>query len=267
MLRTVRIYYKLQKANFYSRMEYKANFIFGFDATVFISVINVFGLWVILNRFRHLKGWNFWEVGFIYALWRLSRAVFQVFAGGAYGIDEIINKGELDRLLLRPAGTLTQILGSWLNVGYFGHLFGGVIVLGFIAAHLEIDWLAGKALLLPLAVISGAVIETNLIILFMIPAFWLQKSLALTGTMSEMGRQFMQYPLDIYNPLIQFLFTFIFPYGFMSYYPSHFFFGTSSQIIFGEWLAFISPLVALVLSVLVYFLWNFSIGFYRSSGT
>jgi len=74
--------------------------------------------------------------------------------------------------------------------------------------------------------------------------------------------EFARYPLTIYHPIIQFLLTWIIPFGFASYYPASYLLGRDVGL-----LAWIGPLVAVILLFISYRVWLFGLRHYTSTGT
>jgi ABC-2 type transport system permease protein len=74
---------------------------------------------------------------------------------------------------------------------------------------------------------------------------------------------FGRYPLDIYNPLIRFLLSWIIPFGFAAFYPSAKLLGHTEYD--GVFLAL--PVVASVSVILAILLWNRGVRNYSSTGS
>jgi hypothetical protein len=74
-----------------------------------------------------------------------------------------------------------------------------------------------------------------------------------------------RYPLHIYGRTLLSVFTFLFPFGFMAYYPVHHFFGLSPTN-FPAFFVYLSPLVALVMLAVAYGFWSLGLKHYQSTG-
>jgi ABC-2 type transport system permease protein len=74
--------------------------------------------------------------------------------------------------------------------------------------------------------------------------------------------KFIDYPLDIYNPIIVFILTFIIPLGFINYYPAQLFLGKGLVLA-----AYLAPLVGIIMFIVSYSLWKYGIKNYTSTGS
>ena len=71
----------------------------------------------------------------------------------------------------------------------------------------------------------------------------------------------VEYPIDIYNKFIKILITFIFPFAFVSYYPTLSYLEGNHTSLF-----FIVPIIALIIWIIAIKSWNWALKKYRSTG-
>jgi ABC-2 type transport system permease protein len=74
---------------------------------------------------------------------------------------------------------------------------------------------------------------------------------------------FGRYPLTIYNTFIQFLLSWIIPFGFASFYPTTHFLGRSAFAAYFH----LVPVVAAAFALLAIMVWNRGVANYSSTGT
>jgi ABC-2 type transport system permease protein len=127
-------------------------------------------------------------------------------------------------------------------------------VLGIFSSLFNIAYLV-------VAIASGAVIFFALNLITCASAFWIIDSIPVSGAVFE-NYLFAQYPLSIYPRAIEFMLTWIIPYGFASYYPASFLLGRDVGP-----LVWISPLIAVGLLVLGYRCWLVGLGRYEGTGS
>jgi ABC-2 type transport system permease protein len=111
--------------------------------------------------------------------------------------------------------------------------------------------------------VFGAVLTIlSINILFSTATFWVVRSRMLSEILWPLMK-FIDYPLDIYNPIIVFILTFIIPLGFINYYPAQLFLGK------GVWMfaAYLTPLVGVTMFIISYSLWKYGIKNYTSTGS
>ena len=73
-------------------------------------------------------------------------------------------------------------------------------------------------------------------------------------------------PISIFHKAIQFLMTFIVPFAFVNYFPAQFLLRKDDMANYPAVFMYITPLVGLVMYLLVYVFWRYSIKYYKSSG-
>jgi len=76
-------------------------------------------------------------------------------------------------------------------------------------------------------------------------------------------RDYARYPTTIFSTIFKFIFTFLIPIGFLSFYPTLFFLRPASNAI----MAFLSPLVGIVLFYFAYKVWMFGAKKYSGTGS
>jgi ABC-2 type transport system permease protein len=241
--------------------EYRMGFLFSMAALLFEHVASLTTIWIILRQVPALNGWRFREVLLIYGLAIFSQAGAQMFTEQIWIVGIYIRDGAFDRLLVRPINPLFNLLANGFDLaGLCNFLVGGALIL-ITGQTLGIFSVPFNLVYLGVSLISGAVIFFALNLITASSAFWIIDSIPVTGAVFE-NHLFAQYPLSIYPRLIQFLLTWIIPYGFVSFYPASFLLGHAMGPI-----VFAGPLVAGVLLVIGYRLWLVGLGRYEGTGS
>ena len=75
------------------------------------------------------------------------------------------------------------------------------------------------------------------------------------------------YPIEIFGRAFRVIVTGLLPVAFLNYYPALFLLGKLDHTAAGWWLAYMSPLVALVLLGIVARVWRLALIQYTSSGS
>jgi ABC-2 type transport system permease protein len=242
-------------------MEYRVSFLIGLASVGLVQGASVATIWVLMRQVPSLNGWSLPQVLLIYGLIIFSRSCSQMFTESIWVVGYMIQQGEFDRYLVRPIDPLFHVLAgsfSWEGLGNF--LLGGALLLtaggslGIFASAFNIAYLV-------VAVASGAVIFFALNLITSTTAFWIINSVPVAAAVFE-NYLFAHYPLSIYPRAIQFLLTWVVPYGFASFYPASFLLGRDIGA-----LAWISPLIAALLLVVGYRFWLVGLGRYESPGT
>lgn len=246
---------------FKGRLEYRASFIIAVVAAFFQQAASLLTIWVVLGQIPSLAGWTLPDIGLLYGLMLLSRSLNQLFADSPWGLGGFVRSGGFDRFLVRPINPLFHLLADYLNMDGIGTFLVGLVLVVGAGGQLGVFHSLFNIAYAVVAVLSGAVIFTALIIISAVAAFWITDSLAVTELVFG-NHRFAYFPLTIYPRGFIFALTWIVPYGFASYYPASYLLGRDVGV-----LAWLGPIIALVLGVISYRVWLFGLDHYSSTGS
>jgi ABC-2 type transport system permease protein len=136
----------------------------------------------------------------------------------------------------------------------------GVIV--YTYGRLGLDYGPGDWFILAFAALCGLLIYFSVFLLLTCVSFWVEDRVGIIPPVYNM-LAFGRYPLSIYSPAVQFLLSWIVPFGFATFYPSAKLLGHVEYDAY--FLAL--PLVALAFLVMSILLWNRGVRNYSSTGS
>ncbi len=253
-------YFLLQR--FKILMEYRVNFLIGASSTIFLQASSLLTIWVVMSRIPSLNGWNFNEVLLIYGLVTLAKSINHMFADNLWTLGrQYIRSGGFDRFLVRPIDPLFHLLADRFCHDGIGNFLVGLALVAKASSALGIPWTLGNLFYLFVVVISGGCIFIALNLLTGVSAFWIMDAVPVIRVIFD-NHLFAQYPLTIYPKAINILLTWIIPYGFCSFYPASYLLGHPIG-----YLAWLSPLVAVILLFIGYRFWLFGLAHYTSTGS
>jgi ABC-2 type transport system permease protein len=99
----------------------------------------------------------------------------------------------------------------------FGDLIAGLLLLSYASNALSIVWPIQNIILITLTILGGVLIIFSVEIILSTITFWVIRSRMLSEILWPLTR-FIEFPLEIYNPFIIFILTFVLPFGFINYY-------------------------------------------------
>lgn len=108
--RTLYLYWRLLSQQIKAILEYQADFFILVFAAILTQLLGIVFLKVIYMQIPDINGWLFWEVAFMYAMIYLTEGIGSLFFEGTWRIGNLINRGELDVILLRPVSPILQVL-------------------------------------------------------------------------------------------------------------------------------------------------------------
>lgn len=259
----VTIYVKLQLLHLRTHLEYGADFLIGIAGVALTHGAGFVFVWTVFQQVPHVAGWTFWEIAFLYALSILPRGLVELLCDGQWNLRKLVNRGEFDRLLVRPISPALQLVTQFSSIHGFGSvLLGGYILLRALGV-LNLAWGVGHNALL-LATVAGAVVligainfASNCI------AFWDPAANSAFPFLIANSLEFVKFPLSLYGWLVQILITWVLPFAFISYYPGLVLLGKSGA---SPWLGYLAPLAGPVMALLTSRIWGWGIQRYQGVG-
>ncbi|MDR1463794.1 MAG: ABC-2 family transporter protein [Oscillospiraceae bacterium] len=257
------IYFKYLRMVIRSFMQYRLSFWLNLLGQFFVTFFAFAGMALLFRRFGSIGGWSFGEAALCFAVVGTSFALTECFARGFDIFQRQIKSGDFDRLLLRPRGTVLQVMGSNFELTRAGRLAQSLVVLGLAVSWVDVTWTAAKILTLVLMILSGVAVFTGVFILGAVVCFWTVEGLEFINIFTDGGREIAAYPLTIYPKWIMRFFTFLLPFGCFNYLPLLYLTGRAAA---HPTLYMLTPLLGFVYLLPCLLLWRFGVRHYISTG-
>lgn len=245
------------------RLAYKADFFIAFFSSMAATVIGFGFVLVLFTKIPQLQGWSFYEILFLYAFSLIPLGFFNVVSWNLYEFGDLyIIQGRFDRILLRPINTLFQVLFEKFRIESLQEVATGVFILVICVRHLHAAWTWADYLWFFPMVLCGALIYLAVFLSLTAVSFWFEDRVGIVPPVFNM-LTFGRYPLTIYNVFIQFMLSWIIPFGFASFYPTTHFLRRADF----AWYFYLVPVVAAAFSTLAVAVWNRGVRNYSSTGS
>ncbi|MFJ4922150.1 ABC transporter permease [Streptomyces sp. NPDC088725] len=250
-----------------STMTYRASFLMtavgNFMATAFDFV-------AILLMFAHvdsLGGYALPEIAFLYGTAGTAFGLADLTVGSMGRLGSRVRDGTLDALLLRPAPVLAQVAGDRFALRRLGRITQGLLVLSYGLVSVDIDWTVVRVLMVPMMVISGAVIFAAVFVAGGAFQFWAQDASEVQNSFTFGGVTLLQYPPSIFAEDLVRGVTFVVPLAFVNWLPALYVLGRESPLGLPDWVAFLPPVVGVACCALAGWAWRLALRAYRSTGS
>lgn len=251
-----------------AQLQYKINLLLEIIAYLSITALEFTAIILFFQAFPSLLGWKIGEVALLAGVINLSFGLAELCGGGIDNFSELIRRGEFDRVLLRPANVFMQVISNEFMLRRFGRMTQGVLIFFFGLAILpDLHWTLAKALALLIGIGSTALIFISIMMLGATMCFWTIQTTELTNILTDGGREMLNYPITIYQDIMQRIFLFIIPIAFGSFLPICYLLGRSLPFDLPLVLIWCSPLVALAFAAIARFVWGFGVRHYQSTGS
>lgn len=232
--------------------------IMGYFADILMIVI-------LLSKIGEFSGWKTSNITFMYGFNTLAYTLTAtIFAFCANFSNEIVY-GNYDNALVLPMNTIKYYILNGINLTYLSRVILCIIIIILSLFYSGVSISFGMIIYIILSLLGAVLIQSAFFISFAIPNFFFVKSNNFRSI--YMGiRFFCNYPLSIYPIGIQFFLTYIFPLGFISYYPAlHIFQKAHPQT---HWITeYLTLPIGIFLFLLSIILWELSSKHYQSSGS
>jgi len=261
------IYPKLIGARLRSQMSYRASFALDLVTQVLAQWTELVVILVLFSQINALGGFTKSEVLLMYAFAGVAFGVADLFAGQLDNLPTYIRTGSFDVLLMRPLGTLPQIMVSDIRLRRIGRILGGFAVMGYALTHVDVDWTPAKVALTIATPVAGAVIFSSVWVVGCSICFWIVEGRELSNSITYGSNTFTSYPINVYSGPLRWLMAFVVPGAFVAYYPSLALLGKVDPLGLPGWVSWTSPLVAALAATAAGLIWRFAVRHYRGTGS
>jgi len=260
-------YVQYWRVNLLTMIEYRANFFMWFGFTIIYHATAVGALWVTLQQFPSMNGWDFRQMAFLYGLWMMGHAFHNTFFVTVGEVPNMIREGRFDRFLIRPLDPLFQAMTVpqqiWPDELILALLFFSVAT-HFVGVRVDAGFLA----YVPLVVVGGALIDFGIQLAIATAAFWVIRIDTLRWVVMSLEQDFTRYPISIYTRGVRFILAFVLPFAFMNYFPATFLLHKQDGALsLSPEIGPLTPVIGVAWFALSYAFWRAGINHYQGTGS
>lgn len=259
-----RLYWRMVGLSIRGQLQYRASFVMFTIGDAMKGFIEYLGIWAFFGRFGTLGEWTLAEAGVFFGMVSIAFAITELLMRALLVFSGHVRNGDFDRLLVRPRGTLLQLMGTECQLIRIGRLLQGVAVLAVSLGLLQVTWGWDRWLLLLLSIASGAFLFAGIIVLQATSCFWTIESLEAWNALTYGGVSTLQYPLSIYPRFLRYLFTYVVPLAALSYWPCAYLLDRGYA---SPWLSWLSPAIGVLFFAVSTCVWRYGERHYRSTGS
>ena len=266
-MNTLRLYARSMAILIKSQLQYPLSFLMQTLAQLVMEGGEMLAVILIIDRFDRMNQWGPGDLYFFFGLMSVSFYLTEIFGRGVTGnFPYMVRTGQLDTVLLRPRGVLTQVLCSAADPRRIACIAVGTVSLIIGSRMAPIAWTPAKALLLAESIFFSFWLLLGLFMVEAILCIHSVKSVELANTLTYGGRSACAYPSDISPRPLRMLFTVIAPFALVMHVPASAILG---KPLFGwpMWAAFVTPLAGPAVFGVMYLLFRKAMRFYRSTGS
>ena len=265
--RGMRIYWHLAVARTRSDFQYPTSATLLTVLSVVLTGTDLAVLALILRAVPTLGGFDLRSAAFIYAL---SLCGFQLCNGTFGTLDYLgirIKEGSFDQLLVRPVGTVLQVMAEQFSLRGLGRMLYGVVVLVVAANVAPIGWTPASIAYLVVVVAAGAITFSGVFIATAALSFWLVDAREVANSVTYGGGYVSEYPASVYEGWFKGLFFYVLPYAFVAWVPAIHLLHRPDPLGFPAWFRLLPVPVAIATFAGGALAWRAGLRHHTSTGT
>lgn len=266
MAEALALYGRLVGAHVRSQLQYRLSFALDIVGMFAISFLDFIVVLILFSNVPRLGAFSVHEVALLYGVSGLAFAFADIVVGHLDEFNERIRTGTFDLFLIRPRGTLFQVIASDFHLRRVGKAAQALIVLVYALVSVDVSWTVGRAAMVPLMVVCGTVIFVSVWLFMICIVFWAVEGREAANAFTYGGHFLTQYPIDIYAAWLRRLLAYLIPMGFVAYFPALYVLDKPDPLGLPSFLQFSSPVAALVAALAAAAMWRFAVRHYRSAG-
>jgi len=248
--------------NVRSAMQYKASLLLTMMGQFLVSFSTFLGIHFMFQRFHSVKGYNYEEVLVCFAIVLLQFSIAEMFARGFDMFSGIVRRGEFDRVLIRPRSLILQVLGAKFELTRIGRMMQALVIFLWAMNRGAVEWTGGRIAALLMMLAGGAVLFSALFLIYAAFCFYTLEGLEFMNILTDGGREYGKYPIDVYGKDLFKFCTYVIPYTLIQYYPLQYLLGRSDNPLLA-----LCPLGAGVFLMAAYGFWRVGLKRYTSTGS
>jgi ABC-2 type transport system permease protein len=261
------IYRRLVGSRIRSQLQYRVSFALTVTGNLLLTGLDFAAILVLFGQVDSLGDWTVAEVATLYGISCVSFALTDICVGQLDQLPRMIREGQFDQILVRPVGSLLQVVAADVALRHLGRLLQGLVVLVVALTQVDVDWSAGRVAMLPVAIVAGSAIFAGVWVAFSSISFWLIDSQEVSNAFTYGGNFTAQYPVNIFGTWLRRLVVFVIPLAFVSYFPSLYLLGKVDELGLPRAFQFGSPAVAVATCAVGWLVWRTAVRRYRSVGS
>lgn len=260
--RFLSLYGHMASISLRSQMQHRSSFLMLIVAQFLSGLTEILIPLTLCSRFKKVAGFAIADLALFYGIVHMGFALSEILCRGFDKFDQQLVRGDFDRFLTRPLGTLFQVLSSEITGMKIGRFFQGLLAFWWGIIHLSFPIGIFHLVLFFMSLFGTCALFCGVFILQGCLAFYLKATIEIMHMVTYGGRSVGEYPISIFPVLFRLFFTYIVPLSLVVFYPI-------SSLLTGSmrWYAPLFPCAGYVFLLFSIWMWKLSSKQYQSTGS
>jgi len=257
-----KIYKQILIQDIKSKMSYRADFIISTVGMICTNIAGFISFWILFQNFSSINGWNYKEMLFLYGFSLIAITPTQCLLDNNWSLRIFVREGDFIKYYFRPLNIFFYFQSEIFDIKGLGQLAIGIFTLAYAWIQLGIGFNVVLIIKLIIYLTTASLVMMAMQNAAAASCFWVDNSFFILDLVHRL-REYAKYPITIFSPVFRFIFTFVFPIAFISYYPSLVILRPDSVPV----LSWISPIVGVVFFYFSYKFWMLGASRYNGTGS
>lgn len=249
-----------------AQLQYRTSFVTDVVGTLGVGLTELAEVLVIFHNVDVLGGLDFSAALLVFALSNVCFSVADMLVGHLDQLPTYIRAGTIDAFYVRPLPLLAQFMASDISLRRIGRLSLALGALGVALSIGDIAWSAATVALIVLTLVSGTAIFAALFTAAGGLQFYVVDGAELTNAFTYGGAYAAQQPQRVFPDLLRIFWTFVVPTAFIAYLPAVAILDLPGDHLAPSWLAWFTPLAAVLAWLLAAGCWRAGTRHYQGAG-
>lgn len=214
----VKIYIAVALQDLKAKMSYRADFMINAVGILLNDLLYLASFYLLYHSIDTIGGWELHQILFFYGIMLISTAFMQTFFDNIWELDKRVLSGEFIKYYYKPLNILFYYVSETIDLKGIVQFLFGIGVLVYASVKLQITVTVFFVVRIIVCVTASGMVYVGIMLLTSSLTFWFLNTITILMFVSK-AKDYARYPLTIYSKALKFVFTFLFPIGFLSYYP------------------------------------------------
>ena len=263
----VRTFRLLAGARVRSELQYRSSFAAFTISQAMVTFLDCAVILIFFANVPVIGGWSRGEVLYLYSIATLSLGFADFVMGSVEYLPQHVRTGTLDRLLVRPAGVLAQLLAQEFALRRIGRIVQASTVLVIVLVTTDVDWTLDGALVAVAGVVGAMLTFCAVFLATSSLSFWSPNTQEFANAFTYGGATVAEFPTHIFPSWLRVFFIGVVPAGAVVYFPAMYALHADNPLGFPRWMQAASPLVCVPVLAVGGLIWRFGVRHYESTGS